>query len=193
MKTIKLPIKYSNEDDLVIISEYIRLQNNITRISYNRFKDDYSEKDIRNYLKSMNLSSDLITIDSWFIQSGIYKAKEMFKKDTEFYKSFAYFPKRIFGSKSNLVKRSKNLIDKETYKNNKLLPLLIIGEAPQKGNRKFNFNNLSSIELKPYNKCKINISLPKLRNNYKKDLNLLIKFSNRNQLPYQIQLSKYFI
>ena len=193
MKTIKLPIKYSNEDDLVIISEYIRLQNNITRISYNRFKDDYSEKDIRNYLKSMNLSSDLITIDSWFIQSGIYKAKEMFKKDTEFYKSFAYFPKRIFGSKSNLIKRSKNLIDKEEFKNNRMLPLLIIGEAPKKGNRKFNFTNTEFIEFKPFNKCRINISIPKLRNNYKKDLNLLIKFSNRNQLPYQIQLSKRFI
>ena len=193
MKTIKLPIEYSNEDDLQIILEYIRLQNNVTRISYNRFKDNYSEKDIRNYLKSMNLSSNLINIDSWFIQSGIYKAKEMFKKDLEFSKSFNYFPKRIFGSKSNLIKRSKNLISKEEFKNKRTLPLLIIGEAPKSGNRKFNFTNLNYITFKPFLKCKINIQLPKLRNNYKKDLNLLIKFSNQNQLPYQIQLSKHFI
>ena len=193
MKTIKLPIEYANEDDLVIVSEYIRLQNNIIRISYNRFKDNYSEKEIRSYLKSMNLSSDLINIDSWFIQSGIYKAKEMYSKDLEFSKSNNFFPKRIFGSKSNLIKRSKNLIDKETYKNKRTLPLLIIGEASKKGNRKFNFTNLSNIEFKPFLKCKISISLPKLRNNYKKDLSLLIKFSNQNQLPYQIQLSKRFI
>ena len=193
MKTIKLPIEYANEDDLVIISEYIRLQNNITRISYNRFKEGLSEKEIRNYLKNMNLDSNLINIDSWFIQSGIYKAKEMFKKDLEFSKSNSIFPKRIFGSKSNLIKRSKNLIFKEEFKNKRTIPLLIIGEAPKSGNRKFNFTNLSSIEFKPYNKRKINIQLPKLRNNYKKDLNLLIKFSNQNQLPYQIQLSKYFI
>ena len=192
MKTIKLPINI-HENDLPIIFEYIRLQNNVIRISYNRFKDNYSEKDIRSYLKTMNLSSDLITIDSWFIQSGIYKAKEMFKKDTEFEKSNNLFPKRIFGSKSNLIKRSKNLIDKETYKNNRSLPLLIIGEAPKSGNRKFNFTNLSNIEFKPFCGCKISISLPKLRNNYKKDLNLLIKFSNQNQLPYQIQLSNRFI
>jgi hypothetical protein len=193
MKTIKLPIEYSNKDDLNIVSEYTRLQNNVIRIAYNRFKDNYSEKKIRNYLKSMNLSSDLISIDSWFIQSAIYKAKEMFKKDSEFEKSNNFFPKRIFGSKSNLIKRSKNLIDKETYKNNRSLPLLIIGEAPKKGNRKFNFTNLSNIEFKPFLKCKISISLPKLRNNYKKDLNLLIKFSNSNEIPYQIQLSKHFI
>ena len=68
MKTIKLPIEYSNKDDLNIISEYIRLQNNVIRIAYNRFKEKYSEKDIRNYLKSMNLNSELINIDSWFIK-----------------------------------------------------------------------------------------------------------------------------
>ena len=193
MKTIKLPIEYSNKDDLTIISEYIRLQNNVTRIAYNRFKEKYSEKEIRSYLKNMNISSDLISIDSWFIQSAIYKAKEMYSKDLEFSKSNNFFPKRIFGSKNNLIKRSKNLIDKETYKNKRTLPLLIIGEASKKGNRKFNFTNLSNIEFKPFLKCKISISLPKLRNNYKKDLSLLIKFSNRNQLPYQIQLSKNFI
>jgi hypothetical protein len=193
MKTIKLPIEYSNKDDLNIVSEYTRLQNNVIRISYNRFKEKYSEKDIRNYLKFMNLSSDLINIDSWFIQSAIYKAKEMYSKDLEFSKSNNFFPKRIFGSKNNLIKISKNLIDKETYKNKRTLPLLIIGEASKKGNRKFNFTNLSNIEFKPFLKCKISISLPKLRNNYKKDLSLLIKFSNRNQLPYQIQLSKNFI
>ena len=193
MKTIKLPIEYSNKDDLNIVSEYARLQNNVIRIAYNRFKEKYSEKDIRNYLKSMNLSSESIVIDSWFVQSGIYKAKEMFKKDLEFEKSNSFFPKRIFGSKSNLIKRSKNLIDKEEFKNNRMLPLLIIGEAPKSGNRKFNFTNTEFIEFKPFNKCKINISLPKLRNNYKKDLNLLIKFSNSNEIPYQIQLSKHFI
>lgn len=193
MKTIKLPIEYSNMEDLEILHEYTRLQNNVIRIAYNRFKEGLSEKEIRNYLKNMNLSSESIAIDSWFIQSGIYKAKEMFSKDLEFSKSNNFFPKRIFGSKSNLIKRSKNLIDKETYKNNRLLPLLIIGEAPKKGNRKFNFANLSNIEFKPYNKCKINISLPKLRKNLKSELELLIKFSNSNEIPYQIQLSDKFI
>ena len=106
----------------------------------------------------MNLSSELVNIDSWFIQSGIYKAKEMFNKDLEFEKSFNYFPKRIFGSKSNLIRRSKNLIDKETYQNNRSLPLLIIGEAPKSGNRKFNFTNLSNIEFKPFCGYKISIS-----------------------------------
>ncbi len=170
MKTIKLPIEYSNKDDLIIISEYTRLQNNVTRIAYNRFREGLSEKDIRNYLKNMNLSSESIMIDSWFIQSGIYKAKEMYSKDLEFSKSSGNFPKRIFGSKSNLIKRSKCLISKEEFKNNRLLPLLIIGEAPKSGNRKFNFTNTEFIEFKPFHKCKINIQFPKLRKNIKSEL-----------------------
>ena len=193
MKTIKLPIEYSNMDDLQILQEYIRLQNNVIRISYNRFREGLSEKEIRLFLKTMNLYSESIVLDSWFIQSGIYKAKEMYNKDLEVSKSSGIFPKRIFGSKSNLIKRSKYLISKEEFKNNRILPLLVIGEAPKKGNRKFNFTNTSLIEFKPYKNCKINIQFPKLRKNLKSELESLIKFSNSNELPYQIQLSNKFI
>ena len=193
MKTIKLPIVYSNKDDLNIISEYTRLQNNVIRIAYNRFREGLSEKEIRLFLKTMNLNSESITIDSWFIQSGIYKAKEMYSKDHESFKSSGNFPKRIFGSKNNLIKKSKGLISKEEFKNNKTLPLLIIGETPKKGNRKFNFTNTEFIEFKPYNKCKINIQFPKLRKNIKSELESLIKFSNSKEIPYQIQLSDKFI
>ena len=84
MKTIKLPIEYSNMEDLQILQEYTRLQNNIIRIAYNRFIENLSEKEIRLFLKTMNLYSESISIDSWFIQSGIYKAKEMYNKDLEF-------------------------------------------------------------------------------------------------------------
>ena len=193
MKTIKLPIEYLNMEDLQILHEYTRLQNNVIRIAYNRFRENLSEKEIRLFLKTMNLHSESITIDSWFIQSGIYKAKEMYNKDLESFKLTRIFPKRIFGSKSNLIKRSKGLISKEEFKNNKLLPLLIIGEAPKKGNRKFNFTNTEFIKFKPFRNCNINIDFPKLRKNIKSELESLIKFSNSNELPYQIQLSDKFI
>jgi hypothetical protein len=117
----------------------------------------------------------------------------MYSKDLGASKSNGNFPKRIFGSKSNLIKRSKGLISKEEFKNNRILPLLMIGESPKKGNRKFNFTNTEFIEFKPFNKCKISISLPKLRKNIKSELESLIKFSNSNELPYQIQLSDKFI
>lgn len=193
MKTIKLPIEYLNMEDMEILQEYTRLQNNVIRIAYNRFREKLSEKEIRLFLKTMNLHSESISIDSWFIQSGIYKAKEMYSKDLEYSKSNGIFPKRIFGGKSNLIKYSKKLISKEEFKNNKLLPLLIIGEAPKSGNRKFNFTNTSLIEFKPYKNCKINIQFPKLRKNLKSELESLIKFSNSNEIPYQIQLSDKFI
>ena len=78
MKTIKLPIEYSNMEDLQILQEYTRLQNNVIRIAYNRFREGLSEKEIRLFLKTINFSSESIVIDSLFIQSGIYKAKEMY-------------------------------------------------------------------------------------------------------------------
>ena len=55
MKTIKLPIEYLNMEDLHILQEYMRLQNNVIRISYNRFREGLSEKEIRFFLKTMNL------------------------------------------------------------------------------------------------------------------------------------------
>ena len=73
MKTIKLPIVYSNIEDLHILQEYMRLQNNVIRIAYNRFREGLSEKDIRLFLKTMNLHSESIVIDSWFIQSGKHR------------------------------------------------------------------------------------------------------------------------
>ena len=39
MKTIKLPIEYSNMEDMEILQEYTRLQNNVIRIAYNRFRE----------------------------------------------------------------------------------------------------------------------------------------------------------
>ena len=39
MKTIKLPIEYLNMEDMEILQEYTRLQNNVIRIAYNRFRE----------------------------------------------------------------------------------------------------------------------------------------------------------
>ena len=60
MKTIKLPIVYSNIEDLHILQEYMRLQNNVIRIAYNRFREGLSEKEIRLFLKTMNFSSGVL-------------------------------------------------------------------------------------------------------------------------------------
>lgn len=186
MKTIKLPITILEEDKL-ILSEIIRIQNSVTRISYNRLKEKSTEKEVRHHLKT------IIQYDSWFIQSAIYKAKEMYVKDVNQYKSTGKFPTRIFGSKLNLSNYLKGKISKEEYKKNKLLPLLSIGEAPYKGNRKFLFSDLNSITFKPSRGARIEINLPSVKSNYRKELLNLIKYSNLRKLPYQIQLTENFI
>ena len=78
MKTIKLPI-YVEMSGKSSLSEFQRVQNSVIKIAYNRYREGLSEKDIREYIKTKIDPN----IDSWFVQSAIYRAKDMYLKDLE--------------------------------------------------------------------------------------------------------------
>lgn len=183
MKTIKLPI-YVEMSGKSSLSEFQRVQNSVIKIAYNRYREGLSEKDIREYIKTKIDPN----IDSWFVQSAIYRAKDMYLKDLESEKK-GFVVNRIFGGKDNLRRYLDGKIDKDQYKLNKLMPLIIIGEAPQKGNRKFNFINLESIEFKPNKNVRVNIRFPNIKNNYRLELLNLIRQSNSKKIAYQVQLT----
>ena len=67
MITIKLPFQTDNKS-LEIIKEYQNQQSNMIRYSYNRFKEDKSEMEIRNLSSNLN---NIELLDSWFIQCAI--------------------------------------------------------------------------------------------------------------------------
>ena len=57
--------------------------------------------------------------------------------------------KLIFGGKENYRLKQEGKISKEEFKQNRLNPILSIGESQFKGNRKFNINSDLSITFKP--------------------------------------------
>ena len=123
MKTIKLPY-YVSDEEREIISKLISQSSNMIRLSFNRFNDGISEKDIRNLSKSYNN----IPEDSWLIQSAIKKAKAL----CESYKSQKDNNSLIFGGKKNFILRYKNKITKQQLKEYRTLPICSQGEKLQK-------------------------------------------------------------
>ena len=153
MKTISLPYTCS-EDDRNFIKDEIRKSSNMVRYAFNRYKDSKSEKDIR--LLSKSLSN--VPSDSWFIQCAIKKASYLFLTNKE---------KVIFGGKFNFFQRLKHKLDKDIFKENRLLGIYSQGEKNYYGNRKFKLDITNNQIIFKFSRYKyINLQLPKLRKNY---------------------------
>lgn len=102
MTTIKLKL----EREIDILKEQ-RAFNNVVRLSFNRYQDNFKEKEIRSYLKNKFENQN-----SWFVQCGIKVGNQLFQKHKD--------KKIIFGGKHNLKQYLKKLISKDEYKENKL-------------------------------------------------------------------------
>lgn len=178
MITIKLPI-YLSEEDKKIIKEIQNQQNIVIKAAHSMLtRKNLNQKDIRNEFKNYNLGTYM---DSWFIQSGIYKGLELFAND----KSKKVKTKRIFGGKANLKKYLNGKISKQEYKDNKLFKIISIGEAPQKGNRKITLLS-NKIIFKSNKSTKIDISLPSLRKNYNDIYKKLVSATSSKKLPITV-------
>lgn len=179
IRTIKLPINLS-EDEKEFVKELQRIQSSMVRCSYKASKKGLKEKDLRTILKEKFRSSML---DSWFQQSSIYEGRAMFAADQE-----TSNESRIFGGKNNSIKRSKNLLTKEQWKECRLLPLVLIGEGPKKGNRKFNFYK-DKIIFKPFKNKQVEISLPDLKNKYKKMWHKAVEMAEDEKIPITVKIT----
>ena len=153
MKTINLPYTCS-DDDRSFIKDEIRKSSNMVRYAFNRYKDSKSEKDIR--LLSKSLSN--VPSDSWFIQCAIKKANYIFLTNKE---------KVIFGGKFSFYQRLKHKLDKDIFKENRLLGGYSQGETSKGGNRKFQLDISNNQIIFKFSKSKhINLKLPILHKNY---------------------------
>lgn len=126
-------------------------------------------------------------MDSWFTQSAIYRAMGQVKSDKEL-----GVVKRIFGGKKNFIRRMKGLVTKEEFQENKLEPIYLVGEAPAKGNRKFNFAS-DFIIFKPNARTKLTLELPELRGKYIKYYNALLDKMYTDPQPITVTLDQNFI
>jgi len=156
MKTIKLP--YISDKNLTEVSKQY---SNLVRYAYNRFLDNYSEKDIRLLSKSLN---NIEKLNSWLRVCAVSEAKYL---HTRFKNK-----KIIFGGKFNFVNRLKNKITNDEFNIKRLSPVNIQGEKLDRGNRSFKLDiiNSNQIIFKLNKNEHIILKLPKLRNNIKKEL-----------------------
>ena len=210
MITIKLPYNTSdsNKDYILMM---IRQQNSAIKYLFNRIQDHQKNQEkltqvqLTEYTYKIN-NVDLL--DTWFLQSAVYKAQAINEsfitklKETEEYNSAhpgtkRKFPTLIFGGKGLFYKRSEKKIKKSEWNLEKLIPLYSIGEANNLGNRKFRLKVLenNSVIFQPDLHTKIELVLPKLRKNYKKDLYKLQELSEDKKIPitFELDLNNIYI
>ena len=145
---------------------------------YNRFADGFSQKQIKDQIKSLN---NIQLMNSWFIQCAFYDIPQK--------------EKVIFGGKKNFFDRLKGKITREQFKLNKLSPIYSIGEIVNKSvksNRFFHLEqDLNSIVFKPNKETKIQLNLIGVGNRisilkklYQKQENKEIKIGYKLDLNY---------
>ena len=145
---------------------------------YNRFADGFSQKQIKDQIKSLN---NIQLMNSWFIQCAFYDIPQK--------------EKVIFGGKKNYFDRLNGKITKEQFKLNKLSSIYSIGEIVNKSvksNRFFHLEqDLCSIIFKPNKDTRIQLSLVGVGNRisilkklYQKQENKEIKIGYKLDLNY---------
>lgn len=184
MITIKADIKLT-EEDAKFIRELQRQQSAVIRSAYVVSSVFDSEVKIRQHLKDRFYKKPAyMMMDSWFIQSALYSGKGSALADSKL-----GVESRCYGGRKNFSDRASDKISNEDFKIKRLMPLYVIGEAPQSGNRKFNFTSIKEIEFKSHKGKLITITLPKFRKNYSKKLTAAFDLANTNGCPITVSLT----
>jgi len=195
--TIKIP--YHCEDDS--FESYLhdmRIQfSNLYRKTYKAVSTGLvkdKKLDVNHYVKSLAKAKPEIyyDMDSWLCQSVMMLALGQIASDKEIHKDNPNF-KRIHGGKKNFHKRRRGVITKEEWKELRLCDLSIEGEAPQGGNRKFNFNR-TSITFKPKKgvSFELHFDVKELRGNWS-IYDKMFEYANNNRIPIKVTLDKKYI
>jgi hypothetical protein len=174
---ITLKLKYEASDEAkAFIRECRRQYSSALRFAYNRAIDGWNGKQIRDAIKFELNNVGLM--DSYMAacveQDATSKCKSVKESDNP-------DAKYIFGGRKNFIRRCKGLITKEAFDDKRLSPLLVVGEANLKANRKFAINeDLRSI-------------LFKINKNSHYQLNLIGVYGKRKQILsklYELQCAK---
>ena len=126
MKTVKLHI--TNSPDVL---DDMRVFSSIVRMAFNRYQEGLSEKEVRAYV------SQRFQRNSWFIQSAVKEAQAIYASQGK--------RKIVFGGKFNLKQYLKGLITKERFKRARTMPVSIVGESANYGNRLTTFNLINRL------------------------------------------------
>lgn len=205
MKTLVFKISPSESDKEIIKSwqndysqSFRKLYNNIEQIQDKEFLNTLKIKSKRQieYLQ--------IEVESFYkrnkanklrIQNNINKLESYTKLSLKQFKHLQYLKKSlekevVFGNKSELIKLSKGIGDKEKWQESRLLPLIFYGEANRYGNRFFILKELSKGNiLFKMESSKIKIPITINTKKHKETLILLNQFLLRKEIPITIKLT----
>ena len=185
MITIKLPYNASSVEFLPFLKRLREEQSSLIRFCYNRLVENNTENEIRTKIKTQFNNID--SLDSWYIASTITEAKTIFSSKKE-HKNI------IFGGRKNWILYNKKKITKEEFKSKRLSPVIIIGEASQKGNRKFILNiTENKITFKHKVKQHFELEIPLTKGNYLRQLLSLERRANNKEIPFSIKLDEKYI
>ena len=197
IKTLKIKYTTSNKNKL-IIRDYQRQYTSTLKCSFNeveRRKGKISTKELTEYQKNLNNISDM---DSHLKNSAGQEAKQIYYSNKDKKKKINEENKKeikVIFRRQNFIDRCNGKISREEFLENKYLPVYSVGEANQKGNRKFQILSESKILFKPNKNTHIILDLCNLNSNYKKELLRLIVAQNNKELPitYRIDQNNIYI
>lgn len=181
MQTIKIKYHTISQEDLDTIKFYQDKYTNLLRWMYNRVRDGFTGKQREKLSKQLN---NIDVLDSWFIKTASCQAQWINNSNKD--------NVVVFGGKDNCVRRAKGLISREEYLEKRRQPLLSIGEADFKGNRKFKLID-DKVVFKPNKNTHIDIVFDGLSKNYKKILKKLYVYQEIKLIPITYQLSQKYV
>lgn len=181
MQTLK--IKYhTTADNSALIHEYRRQYAVALHSAYNRATETPNEKYITEKTKHLNGTP---LLDSWFLRSAIKEALQL---------QATCGNKLIFGGKKNFLRRCQGKISKDEFLEKRLSPLYSVGEAAQKGNRKFRIGQDGGhIVFQPDRKTKIDLVIDGSYKKYRQTLSKLYQRQEAKQTPISYRLDGEYI
>ena len=183
MITYKLKYKTSDEGNNFILN-CMKQYSSLLHYGYNRVIDGWTAKQIKDSMKSQLNNVELM--DSHIVSCAQQEASGIYK--------IGNVSKLIFGGKKNFIKRCKGQITKEEYQYNRLSPLLSMGEANQKGNRKFRINyDLHTITFQIDRNHHYILELKGIYGKREKIFSKLYKLQQRSEIPITYKLDKEYI
>ena len=171
MKTVKLHI--TNSPD--VLSD-MRVFSSIVRMAFNRYQDGLSEKEVRAYV------SQRFSHNSWFIQSAIKEAHTIYASQGK--------RKIVFGGKFNLKQYLKGLITKEQFKRFRTMPVDIVGESTNYGNRLITFNLINRlVTYKPSRSDHTDIKFSSVKKKLAQELAKVQELTEQKKMPVTVKFT----
>ena len=156
----------------------------IFRFAYERWIDEYTEKQIRSEVKAR-----WPDINCWIAQCAILDAKTQY---TAHLATKHRSKKVIWGTRKLFDKRQRDEITNEEFKKARLRPVIIQGEALNKSNRLFDFSKLSEniLIFKPNKYTRIEY---KFYSSKDQNTELLYLIKNIGIMPIRVMLKDNWI